>query len=40
MKQVYKTNILEDDLEELQITNGKFLVSYKPFEIVTLRMQL
>ena len=36
----FKTNILEDDLEELAIIEGNILISYKPFEVITLRLQL
>jgi alpha-mannosidase len=39
-KKVFKTNILEDDLEELAISNGEVELDYKPFELITLRLQL
>ena len=40
VKNVYKTNLLEDDGEEIKIDNGKFDITVKPFEVVTFRLQL
>jgi alpha-mannosidase len=40
VKQVFKTNILEDDLEEYKIENGKVEITLRPFEVATLRLQL
>lgn len=36
----FRTNILEDDEEELMVKNGSIAISCKPFEIVTVRLQL
>ena len=40
VKGAFKTNILEDDLEEIPVVDGMIWISCKPFEIVTLRLQL
>ena len=36
----FKTNLLEDDLEELEVSEGSVMISCRPFEIVTVRLQL
>ncbi|KAI9895052.1 MAG: Glycoside hydrolase, 38 vacuolar alpha mannosidase [Vezdaea aestivalis] len=40
----FKTNVLEDDLEELDVEKGdkghRVRVSFRPFEVVTIRLQL
>ena len=41
VKAVYKTNILEDDLEELEIySKGKVDIELRAFEVATFRLQL
>lgn len=40
VKQVFKTNALEDDGETIDISNGKFSVTLRPFEVATYRLQL
>ena len=40
VKKVWKTNILEDDEEELKISDGKVNISLRPFEVATFRLQL
>lgn len=41
VKKVFKTNILEDDGEEVRIDkNGAFSITVKPFEVATYRLQL
>jgi len=41
VKTAYKTNVLEDDGEELEIsTKGKIDIELRPFEVATFRLQL
>ena len=41
VKKVYKTNVLEDDLEEMKVSSkGKIDIELKPFEVATYRIQL
>jgi len=40
VKKVWKTNLLEDDGEELKIENGKVQIQLRPFEVATFRLQL
>ena len=42
VKKVYKTNVLEDDLEELKTYSGgsKVDIELRPFEVATFRLQL
>ncbi|KAJ8126457.1 hypothetical protein O1611_g7180 [Lasiodiplodia mahajangana] len=40
VKQVLKTNALEDDGEKIDIKDGKFSVALRPFEVATYRLQL
>lgn len=40
VKRVWKTNVLEDDEEELKIKEGKVAITLKPFEVGTFRLQL
>jgi alpha-mannosidase len=40
VKKVWKTNILEDDEEEIKIAEGKIEIVLKPFEVATFRLQL
>ena len=40
VKKVYKTNILEDDEESLELEKGGFDIVLKPFEVATFRLQL
>lgn len=40
VKRVWKTNVLEDDGEEIKIEGGKFDITLKPFEVGTFRLQL
>lgn len=37
---VFKTNALEDDGEEVNIKDGKFSITLRPFEVATYRLQL
>jgi len=37
---VTKTNVLEDDLEEVSISDSKFDIDLRPFEVATYRLQL
>ena len=39
-KKVYKTNVLEDDLEELKYGSGEVEIELRPFEVATYRLQL
>lgn len=38
-KKVWRTNMLEEKEEELQIENGRINVTFKPFEIITLLVE-
>jgi alpha-mannosidase len=40
VKKVWKTNVLEDDGEEVEIEEGKVDIILKPFEVATFRLQL
>jgi len=40
VKKVWKTNVLEDDEEELKIEGGKVNITLRPFEVATYRLQL
>jgi len=40
VERVWKTNLLEDDLEKVAICDGKFDVDLRPFEVATYRLQL
>lgn len=40
VKKAWKTNLLEDDLEEVKIENGKMHIHLRPFEVATFRLQL
>ncbi|KAL8297527.1 hypothetical protein RB597_006560 [Gaeumannomyces tritici] len=40
VKKVYKTNLLEDDLEEVEFSHCKFDIDLRAFEVVTYRLQL
>lgn len=40
VKKVWKTNILEDDGEEVKFEKGKIDITLKPFEVATFRLQL
>ncbi|KAI1416030.1 galactose mutarotase-like domain-containing protein [Hypoxylon sp. FL1857] len=41
VKKVFKTNVLEDDLEEVKLNkDGTFSITLKPFEVATYRLQL
>lgn len=40
VKKAYKTNVLEDDLEELKIGFGEVEIELRPFEVATYRLQL
>ncbi|KAK5074990.1 Glycoside hydrolase, 38 vacuolar alpha mannosidase [Lithohypha guttulata] len=37
---VFKTNVLEDDLQELKLASGEVEIELRPFEVVTYRLQL
>ncbi|EPQ65113.1 Bgt-1283 [Blumeria graminis f. sp. tritici] len=40
VKKVWKTNVLEDDEEQLSIIDRKIEISLRPFEVATYRLQL
>ncbi|KAI1322210.1 glycoside hydrolase family 38 protein [Xylariaceae sp. FL0255] len=40
VKKVFKTNALEDDGEQIDVEDGKFSITLRPFEVATYRMQL
>src|ERR1700712_2849196 len=40
VKKVWKTNILEDDEDEVTIENGRIEITLRPFEVATFRLQL
>jgi alpha-mannosidase len=40
VKKAWRTNILEDDEEEVKIEQGKVEITLKPFEVATFRLQL
>src|SRR5450432_1058932 len=40
VKKVWKTNVLEDDLEEVAIEKGMVEITLRPFEVATYRLQL
>ena len=40
VKKVTKTNILEDDLEEIPTKDGSFQIKLRPFEVATFKLQL
>jgi alpha-mannosidase len=40
VKKIYRTNVLEDDGEELKLEKGKVEITLKPFEVATFRLQL
>jgi len=40
VKKVWKTNVLEDDEEEITIGKGKIDITLRPFEVATFRLQL
>ncbi|KAL2072506.1 hypothetical protein VTL71DRAFT_11849 [Oculimacula yallundae] len=40
VKKVWKTNILEDDEEEVKIEKSKIEITLRPFEVATFRLQL
>ncbi|KAG0651153.1 Alpha-D-mannoside mannohydrolase [Hyphodiscus hymeniophilus] len=40
VKKVFRTNILEDDEDEIKIENGKVDITLRPFEVATFRLQL
>lgn len=40
VKKVWKTNLLEDDEEEVEIVEGKVEITLRPFEVATFRLQL
>lgn len=40
VQRVTKTNILEDDIEEISVEGGKFNIELRPFEVATFKLQL
>ncbi|PKS12023.1 hypothetical protein jhhlp_001319 [Lomentospora prolificans] len=41
VRKVFKTNVLEDDLEKVELQSaGKFKISLRPFEVATYRLEL
>lgn len=40
VKRVWKTNLLEDDEEELKLEKGRLSIQLRPFEVATFRLQL
>lgn len=40
VKRVTKTNVLEDELEEVRFSQGEFTLELRPFEVTTYKLQL
>ncbi|KAI9866465.1 MAG: Glycoside hydrolase, 38 vacuolar alpha mannosidase [Trichoglossum hirsutum] len=40
VKRVWKTNVLEDDLEEIKVENGEVEIELRAFEVATFRLQM
>ncbi|KAI9778591.1 MAG: Glycoside hydrolase, 38 vacuolar alpha mannosidase [Geoglossum umbratile] len=40
VKKAWKTNVLEDDLEEVKVEKGEIKIELRPFEVATFRLQL
>jgi alpha-mannosidase len=40
VKRVVRTNLLEDDGEEVEIEDGRFAIQLRPFEVATWKLQL
>lgn len=40
IKQVHKTNLLEDELDEVKLEKGQFGIELRPFEVATYKLQL
>ena len=40
VKRVSKTNLLEDELEEVEIKDGRFKIVLRPFEVATYKLEL
>jgi alpha-mannosidase len=40
VKRAFKTNILEEELEEVPVEDGKFSIKLRPFEVATYKIQL
>ncbi|KAF7559773.1 hypothetical protein G7046_g4368 [Stylonectria norvegica] len=40
VKRVTKTNILEDEIEDIECTDGKFSIKLRPWEVATFKIQL
>ena len=40
VKKVFKCNVLEDDLDEIEIKGGKFNIVLRPFEVASYRLEL
>ena len=40
VKRVFKTNVLEDDLDEVEMDGDKFAITLRPFEVATYRLEL
>ena len=40
VKRVFKTNILEDSIEEIKTDEDKFAITLRPFEVATYRLEL
>lgn len=40
VKRVNKANILEEELEEVELSDGKFDIKLRPFEVATFKLQL
>jgi alpha-mannosidase len=40
VRRVWKTNVLEDDLEEVKVEKGEIEIELRAFEVATFRLQL
>lgn len=40
VKRAWKTNVLEDDLDEVKVEKGEIKIELRPFEVATFRLQL
>jgi alpha-mannosidase len=40
VKMVWKTNVLEDDLEEIKVENGEVEIELRAFEVATFKLQM
>jgi alpha-mannosidase len=40
VRKAWKTNVLEDDLDEVKVEKGEIKIELRPFEVATFRLQL